>query len=241
MATKEGVLKLPKRNKAPQGEAKCGSCKWLDTPHTGKKTCRSHFGASEETEICADYTKIDPKQLASVDSLKNDPVVVEYLETLKDPRLQIDETLQDELVAIKDELKQIKKKDKGVPLYYREEEDAEKLVSVFSEIQGHRDRVMAIYLELAPVERRLQKLWDQCEMYLSSFPIVSEQSTEGKRNKILGAILEPLHDRLSTVKAIMKLSDRVDSYLNSTHFMVKEVKDIGVKVLELRKASKFRP
>lgn len=241
MATK-GVLGLPpKRAQAEEGGKTCGQCMWLDTAFKRGQTCRTHHGADDDSEVCEDFTRIDPKKLVGVPSLKRDPTVKKYLSVLDDPRFQVDETLQNELVDIKDALKALKDRETGIPVYYESEKDAEKLISFFLDIQAYRDRVVSVYLTLSPVLRRLEKVWDACEIYLNKYPIVSEQSTEGRKQKIVASVLEPLNDRIKLTKSIIALADKVDSYLNSSHFMLKEIKDIAVRALEIRKAGKYRP
>lgn len=237
----KGVLGLPpKRAKAKDGDKTCGACTWLDTPFTAKKSCRTHHGADNDTEICGDFTKINPKKLVTIDSLRRNTKVATVLSMLEDDRFIIDPTLEEELLKIQGEVKAILDKETGLPTYTDSEDDLDRIATAITKVQAFRDRNSEIYMSMEPIRRKLNKLWEMGEWELTQYPLIGDQPTESRRKVVLGQIMEELKEQIELCKSITKLSEYLDNYINSTHFMIKEFKELAMKAMDIRMAARWR-
>lgn len=174
----------------------------------------------------------------SSDDIKNDPFIVSINDEVSNHlSKQLDRSLFDELrgyyifsVKMKD------KEDRPVPQHYNTTSEWETLNSLNEQCQAYRDRVLDIQFSFTKIRQDLEQLQRQANAHIlnnySSF--ISNLKDSAQRAMIIEDILEPVTALYEEIKELGKKCEQTTSNLNSASYSLKEIKEVALKVHEMK-------
>lgn len=178
----------------------------------------------------------------SSNDIKNDSTIYEINKEVSEKMSpMIDRSLIDELknyyifsVKMKD------RENRPVPLHFNNANEWEILISLNEQCQAYKDRVLDILFSFTRVKQKLEKMHRQANAYIinnySTF--ISNLKDSNQRNIIIDDILEPLTSLYEEIKQLSSRCEQTTLNLNSTSYSLREIKEIAIKVHDMRSASK---
>ncbi len=174
-------------------------------------------------------------------SLREHPDLVRGFKKLDEsPKFKIDMSLMDEITSYVSVAKESGEKatKMRLPSRYKTEDDLHKLTEFIKETQANRDRVIEIKLGFLPLQRTLNRLWEDFLGLVYSYPCIAKRSPAPARDAAINHVLAPLRERMSKVDMIIAAASECDRNLGNAYFTIKELKTIGIVYIEAKRAQR---
>ena len=121
-----------------------------------------------------------------------------------------------------------------VPSHFDSEKDLEELSKHFEACQAYKDRTVKILLGATRLKKQLERMWKISKAYAYDrySHLFQTLRSEEQRTAMCNRVFPELVERLDNVELLVEMSDMVLSNLSSSHFALREVKEVGIRVLE---------
>jgi hypothetical protein len=174
----------------------------------------------------------------SSEDIKNDEFIASINnEVVNNMSKKLDRSLFDELkgyyvfsIKIKD------REDRPVPAHYNTTGEWEILSNLNEQCQAYRDRVLDIQFSFTRIRQDIEKLQRQANAYiLNNYSVfIANLKDSAQRTMIIEDIIEPLTTLHEEISELSKKCEQTTSNLNSTSYSLKEIKEIALKVHDMK-------
>ena len=208
---------------------KCKDCKWLTTPIKGK-TCQDTQLKTEDCPACDEFTP-------SIEYIRTIDIVISNVNYKCEMELRplVDISLHDDLDCLTNFDMN------SLPRNYYTAAEWELLQSAFAECQARKDRVLEIYFSFTKVKLELDKLYRKAEAhFITTYGgFLSGFKDQASRATVTEEVLAECSNLYSDIKHLTSKCDAISANLTATGFALKELKEVAVKVFDIRSNKGF--
>jgi len=171
-------------------------------------------------------------------AIHQDPKLKRFFNALKNPSLQIDESLIDEMrtyfIATKDG--QLHPKGHSFPSGMKGKQDLIDITELFSRLQSYRERIAHMKVGLHLVKAELDDLYEAAERYLQRNyeEEFATLKTIEQRDKMRKSVLLPIDKVYSVHRKVLEVARLVDENLKNNHFTIVQVQELALNTIDRR-------